>query len=203
MNSWVKGIAAAAILGGASLLVPTPVTGGPVLFVSIGQVDRSPMGWVDFCADTPLDCRSKGPLRDVTLNSQAWNDLARVNKAVNTRIQPMTDLEHFGVVEKWSYPDDGYGDCEDYVLLKRKMLMEMGWPTGALLITIVRDQKGEGHAVLTVKTDKGDLILDNQNEEIVQWSDANYRFVKRQSQTDPNVWVSLGDPRPMATATFR
>ncbi len=49
--------------------------------------------------------------------------------------------------------EDGYGDCEDYALLKRKMLMQAGWPREALLMTVVRDKKGEGHAVLTVKTD--------------------------------------------------
>ena len=54
--------------------------------------------------------------------------------------------------------------------------------------------------MLTVKTDKGEFILDNQNEDILLWSETGYRFVKRQSQTDPNVWVALGDPRP-ATAT--
>ena len=74
----------------------------------------------------------------------------------------MTDLEHWGVVESWYYPDDGYGDCEDYVLLKRRMLMQAGWPREALLITVVRDKNGDGHAVLTVKTDKGEYILDNQ-----------------------------------------
>src|SRR5579859_1042130 len=92
--------------------------------------------------------------------------------------------------------DDGYGDCEDYVLLKRKMLIDAGWPREALLITVVRDKKGEGHAVLTVKTDKGEFILDNQNENVVAWTETGYRFVKRQSQSDPNVWVSLGDNRP-------
>jgi predicted transglutaminase-like cysteine proteinase len=84
------------------------------------------------------------------------------------------------------------------------MLMQAGWPRQALLITVVRDKQGDGHAVLTVKTDKGELILDNQNDEILLWSDTGYQFVKRQSQTDPNVWVALGDPRPAAaTATSK
>jgi predicted transglutaminase-like cysteine proteinase len=109
----------------------------------------------------------------------------------------MTDLEHYGVVEKWAYPEDGYGDCEDYVLLKRRMLMQIGWPRGALLITVVRDKKGDGHAVLTVRSDKGEFILDNQEAEILPWSETGYRYVKRQSQSDPNVWVSLGDNRPI------
>src|SRR5204862_6009211 len=98
--------------------------------------------------------------------------------------------------EKWSYPTDGYGDCEDYVLQKRKMLIDAGWPREALLITVVRDKKGDGHAVLTVKSDKGEFILDNQNEEVLLWTETGYRFVKRQSQHDVSVWVSLGDQRP-------
>ena len=126
----------------------------------------------------------------------------RVNKWVNETVKPITDMDHWGVIEKWSLPTDGYGDCEDYVLLKRKMLIDAGWPREALLITVVRDKKGEGHAVLTVKTDKGEFVLDNQNENVVAWTETGYRFVKRQSQSDPNVWVSLGDNRPaVATAS--
>ena len=132
----------------------------------------------------------------MVLTTKAWKDLVRVNRWVNESIKPMTDMEHWGVVESWSYPDDGNGDCEDYVLLKRRMLMQAGWPREALLITVVRDKKGEGHAVLTVKTDKGEFVLDNQDEDILLWSDTGYRFVKRQSQSNPNVWVALGDPRP-------
>ena len=113
-------------------------------------------------------------------------------------------MDHWGVVERWNYPDDGYGDCEDYVLLKRKLLLQAAWPRQALLITVVRDRNGDGHAVLTVKTDKGEFILDNQNPEILLWSETGYHFVKRQSQSDPNLWIGLGDPRPaVATATSR
>ena len=118
-----------------------------------------------------------------------------MNLFVNSHVKPMTDMEHWGVVERWNYPDDGYGDCEDYVLQKRKLLMQAGWPREALLITVVRDKHGDGHAILTVKTDKGEFILDNQNDQILLWSDTGYRFVKRQSQSDPNVWVALGEPR--------
>jgi predicted transglutaminase-like cysteine proteinase len=179
--------------------------GERALFVSIGANSRPPIGWVEFCAETPEDCsRSPTIPRDVVLTTKAWKDLVRVNRWVNQTIKPLTDLEHWGVVEKWSYPTDGYGDCEDYVLLKRRMLLEAGWPRSALLITVVRDKKGEGHAVLTVKTDKGEYVLDNQNENILLWSDTGYRFVKRQSQSDQNAWVDLDDPRPaVATATSR
>jgi predicted transglutaminase-like cysteine proteinase len=176
-----------------------------VQYASLGDATRAPIGWVDFCADNPADCRSgTTQARDIVMSQTAWKDLVRVNRWVNETVKPMTDMDHWGVVEKWSYPTDGYGDCEDYVLLKRKMLIEAGWPREALLITVVRDKKGEGHAVLTVKSDKGEFILDNQNEEILPWTETGYRFVKRQAQNDQNVWVSLGDSRPaVATATAR
>ena len=167
--------------------------------VLVGGTARAPIGWVEFCNENPKDCvASATQPRDVVLTSKAWKDLVNVNRWVNSTIQPVTDLEHWGVVERWSYPDDGKGDCEDYVLLKRRMLMQAGWPREALLITVVRDKKGEGHAVLSVKTDRGDFILDNQAEEILHWIDTGYRFVKRQSQSNPNIWVELGDPRPAA-----
>jgi predicted transglutaminase-like cysteine proteinase len=171
-----------------------------VAYASVGGQVRPPIGWVEFCNENPKECevRSSEP-RDVVLTSTVWKDLVRVNRWVNETIQPVTDMDHWGVVERWSFPDDGKGDCEDYVLLKRRMLMQAGWPREALLITVVRDKKGDGHAVLTVKTDKGEFILDNQAEEILLWSETGYRFVKRQSQGNPNVWIALGDPRPPAS----
>jgi predicted transglutaminase-like cysteine proteinase len=175
------------------------------LFIALGDVTHAPIGWAEFCVEYDPECKTKPSMpRDVVLSAQAWKDLQRVNLWVNTNVKPMTDMDHWGVVERWNYPDDGYGDCEDYVLQKRKMLMQEGWPREALLITVVRDKNGDGHAVLTVKTDKGEFILDNQIDNIVLWSDTGYRFVKRQSQSDPNVWISLGDPRSVPlTATSR
>ena len=174
------------------------------LFASIGDTTRAPVGWTEFCLDQPADCAVEpGAPRDVVLSAKAWRDLVRINKWVNETIKPMTDLEHYGVVEKWSYPNDRSGDCEDYVLLKRRLLIEAGWPREALLITVVRDQAGEGHAVLTVKSDRGEYILDNQVSAIELWSETGYQFVKRQSQSSPNVWVSLGDTRPAPPATSR
>ena len=166
------------------------------VFVTVGEATRPPIGWVDFCIEYKPECATKPSApRDVVLTTKAWTDMVKVNAWVNEAIKPITDLEHWGVVERWNYPDDGYGDCEDYVLLKRRMLMQAGWPREALLITVVRDKKGDGHAVLTVKTDRGEFVLDNQEPQVLPWTKTGYRFVKRQSQSDPNVWVSLGEPR--------
>jgi len=202
MTSNYRGMLAAGVLALAAL-ASQGAAANELLFVTAGDVTRPPIGWVDFCVEHPVECRVAPSVpRDVVLSNKAWTDLVRINKWVNDNVKPMTDLEHWGVVEKWSYPDDGYGDCEDYVLLKRRMLMESGWPREALLITVVREKNGNGHAVLTVKTDKGEFILDNQEERILLWSETSYRYVKRQSQSDPNRWVALGDPRPtIATAS--
>jgi predicted transglutaminase-like cysteine proteinase len=177
--------------------------GERIRYASVGDETNPPIGWVEFCADSSTACRGgRTQPRDIVLTQTAWQDLLKVNRWVNDNVKPITDIDHWGVIEKWSLPTDGYGDCEDYVLLKRKMLVDAGWPREALLITVVRDKKNEGHAVLTVKTDKGEFVLDNQNEDVVTWTETGYRFVKRQSQRDENTWVALGDSRPaVATAS--
>jgi len=198
-----KGLAVVAVLVGLS--ASAQAADERVLYASLGDTTRAPIGWVEFCTESPGECHGgASEPRDIVMTQAAWRDLLRVNHWVNETVKPMTDMEHWGVIEKWSIPTDGYGDCEDYVLLKRKLLIDAGWPREALLITVVRDRQGEGHAVLTVKTDKGEFILDNQNENVVAWTETGYRFVKRQSQKDQNVWVSLGDNRPApATASAR
>ncbi len=193
--------ASAAIAVACALTATASVAAERPLFVSLGDSARAPIGWIDFCGRYAGECDAKASVpRDVVLTAQAWKDLVRVNKWVNDKIKPITDMDHWGVVEQWDYPDDGKGDCEDYALLKRKMLIKAGWPREALLMTVVREKSGDGHAVLTVKTDKGEFVLDNQVADVLLWSETSYRFVKRQSQANPNTWVSLGDPRP-ATST--
>jgi predicted transglutaminase-like cysteine proteinase len=174
-------------------------------FIAVGAVTTPPIGWAEFCIEYAPECDTRSSLpRDVALSTRAWSELKRINVAVNTGIKPMTDMDHWGVVERWNYPDDGYGDCEDYALQKRKLLIAAGWPREALLMTVVRDANGNGHAILTVKTDRGGYILDNQTNDVLLWADTGYRFVKRQSQSDPNVWISLGEPRAApATASSR
>jgi predicted transglutaminase-like cysteine proteinase len=191
----------------ASTIHVLPVAAGkePLPHALVSGVTRPPVGWLEFCGRQPDECAGTTTTpHNPALTAELWTDLVRINNFVNRTIKPLTDIEHWGVIERWSYPDDGYGDCEDYVLLKRRMLIKFGWPRDALLVTVVRDKNGGGHAVLTVTTDKGDYILDNQNPHILPWSKTAYRFVKRQSRSNSNVWVSLGDQRPaIATATSR
>ncbi|QFR32566.1 transglutaminase-like cysteine peptidase [Ancylobacter sp. TS-1] len=162
--------------------------------MAVGVNTTVPLGYARFCAENPAECGApRGHGGMVALTEATYAQLRQVNEDANRRIQPMTDIDHYGEIERWTFPADGYGDCEDYVLAKRRTLIDLGWPADTLLVTVVRDHKGDGHAVLTVVTDRGDLVLDNQEEAIVLWHETGYRFVKRQSQENVDGWVSLGD----------
>ena len=163
-------------------------------YAAVGEVTRTPYGWADLCGRQPQECDVR-PLvpADLHLSRATLQMLRRVNAAVNAEIEPVSNLDHWGtMLDHWDYPTDGKGDCKIYALWKRKKLMDLGFPRQALLMTIVRDLDGNGHTILTVKTDQGDLILDNMVGEIRAWNATGYTFIKRQSQEDPNVWVAIG-----------
>ena len=168
----------------------------------IGGMTRVPYGWADFCSRRPMECRVDvaDPV-DIALTPALMETLEAVNARANAEIEPVSNFDHWGtLLDHWDYPVDGKGDCKIYALWKRRLLLDMGFPRQALLMTIVRDLEGNGHTILTVKTDHGDLILDNMVGEIRYWDETGYKFVKRQSQADPNVWVSVG-PATMPTTT--
>lgn len=154
-----------------------------------------PIGYVTFCREHQADCRPGRRFADrIQLTAAKFREIEEVNTAVNTTVAPITDLELYGKAEVWAYPTANKGDCEDYVLQKRRLLIERGFPESTLLITVVRDENNEGHAVLTIRTDSGDFVLDNKRREVVRWADTPYTFVKRQSEKNPLVWISLLPP---------
>jgi predicted transglutaminase-like cysteine proteinase len=150
------------------------------------------MAWVKFCEQFAAECSiNTAEPAAIELTPQVWNTIVAVNRRVNTRIKPITDKDHWGLLDRWEFPDDGMGDCEDFQLLKRRMLVERGLPRRAMRMTVVIDELGEGHAVLTIRTDRGDYILDNKTSAILSEEQTGYVFVKRESQ-DVVGWVSLG-----------
>jgi predicted transglutaminase-like cysteine proteinase len=170
----------------------TPPSAG---YASVGDRTLVPYGWFDFCNRYKSECGSPAlPAEDINLTSKALKAIARVDLWVNKNVLPLSDPDHWNEVDQWDYPIDGYGDCEDFALLKRKLLIDEGFPRQALLMTVVKDTHGEGHAILTVKTNRGEFVLDNLNDDVRAWDQTGYRFVKRQSQTDPNVWNNIGEP---------
>ncbi len=147
--------------------------------------------WVEFCRRLPAECRidTSEPAR-LTLTLETWATLVAVNERVNAAITAMPDREHWGVQDRWDYPDDGIGDCEDIQLLKRKLLAEAGLPRRALRMAVVYDEAGEGHAVLMALTDRGELVLDNRRNAVRPWHQTGYTYLKREGSDGP-AWASL------------
>jgi predicted transglutaminase-like cysteine proteinase len=119
-----------------------------------------------------------------------WEAVVAVNGQVNATIQAQPDRLHWGVEDRWDYPTDGIGDCEDIQLLKRKLLVEQGLPRRALRMAVVLDEIKEGHAVLMVLTDRGEFILDNKRDAVLPWNQTGYTYLKREG-SDGLAWVSL------------
>ncbi len=164
--------------------------------------DAKPIAaWTTFCQDYAAECAiDRTEATKITLTPATWAAIVSVNRRINKAVEPMTDMEHLRVADRWDLAEDGIGDCEDYQLLKRHLLAEAGLPRRAMRMTVVIDEKGEGHAVLTLITDRGDLILDNKTDTILPWHRTGYVFIKRESQ-DALAWVSLGGATsPVTTA---
>ena len=191
------------ILSNAAILSSAAVLAEPGRFMVIAGGTSAPLGAVQFCQMHASDCRPQDKKALVVkLTPAIWTELNAINDRVNKDVKPETDMAHYGKPEFWTYPVDGKGDCEEYALEKQKLLREAGWPSSALLITVVKDRDNEGHAVLTVRTDKGDLILDNQLDAILPWYSTPYRFVKRQETVNPQKWASINDDRVTTVASI-
>ncbi|MBV1707270.1 MAG: transglutaminase-like cysteine peptidase [Hyphomicrobiales bacterium] len=195
MRRFIGTIIASMISVAAFSMMTAPQAGAAMMQTSATQVGPQtsvPYGWVDFCQRYHNQCPDNMlPARDIALNARSFAEISDVNHMVNQAIQPTTDEDHWHKIDQWDLPMDGRGDCEDYALLKRKLLIERGFPRQALLITVVRDEHNEGHAILTMVTDHGDFVLDNLRDSIKPWSQTGYRFIKRQSQQNPNIWVRI------------
>src|SRR6218665_1194662 len=154
----------------------------------------APIGARQFCKSWPAECAPVAPPdAPVLLPGARLAQLTAVNDAWNRNIVPVTDADYYNVIELWTYPD-GFGDCEDYALAKRRALVELGWPAGALLMALVRQQNGDGHAVLVAVTSAGDLVLDNLVPDIRAWDQTDYRFIKVQTPVSLDQWVGVDDP---------
>lgn len=180
----------------ASLPKPTTIA------IAISDA-KAPWGWTDFCSRHADECTAElASAVSVPMTRDTWKLMQDINLDVNLSIHEASDQEVYGVPERWEYPTSGSGDCEDFALEKRKRLIKAGLPRQALLMTVVVDEGGFGHAILTVRTSAGDFELDNRVDRILSWENTGYSFVKEQASDNPNHWVRLGAPTtPFMTAT--
>lgn len=164
-------------------------------FMHTGGRTTQPIGHYEFCQREPEECRQKTARQQpVELTRQLWAAIIEINNRVNSAVTPRTDMEMWGKEEVWSYPTN-IGDCEDYAIEKRRQLMAVGVPAGNLLITVARQPNGDGHAVLTVRTSRGEFILDNLEPRVMAWSDTPYTYLKRQSDRNSGAWIAVDDSR--------
>ncbi|MDE1939169.1 MAG: transglutaminase-like cysteine peptidase [Alphaproteobacteria bacterium] len=163
--------------------------------MSAGSKATPPSGFVAFCRRDPDQCGNvKGGASVVVLNAAVWHTLWQVNTAWNTAVKPEEDAAHYGRVDYWTIPTDGYGDCEDYALAKRKSLADLGLPLGALRIALARTEDGTAHAVLDVVTDRGDYVLDNLASVVLPWTATHYAWIARQVPGKTQ-WAFIGSVR--------
>lgn len=172
--------------------------------MATGGLTSQPIGHYDFCKTHPSECNIRpANLAPAKLTDALWRKLINVTARVNAAVKPMSDLDNYGKDEVWTYPDNGFGDCEDYVLEKRRQLYRMGISLADLLITVVRKPDGEGHSVLTVRTDKGDYILDNLTDKVQAWDETGYRYLKRQAIDNTGRWVSIRDGQQLLVGSVQ
>jgi predicted transglutaminase-like cysteine proteinase len=152
-----------------------------------GGYALAPFSFVKFCLDYPGDCpKSAGPVR-IHLTGAHMAELTSVNRAVNAAIRPTPDTS---AMRFWKL-NVSAGDCNSYAVEKRHELIRRGWPAAALALTVAKTSWGEGHLVVTVRTDQGDLVLDNLRSSIIPWQKTGYDWIMRQSELNPQFWVDL------------
>jgi predicted transglutaminase-like cysteine proteinase len=153
----------------------------------------SPPAFKSFCKREPKLCNTTSGKNVVELTPAREAELKAVNISVNRRIKERSDIQTSGQEDYWALPTK-QGDCEDFAIMKKSELLKRGWPASAMLLTVARFGRG-GHTVLTVRTSKGDMVLDNRSGRVRDWSNTPYRYFARQSQSAGQRWERIGKVR--------
>jgi predicted transglutaminase-like cysteine proteinase len=161
-----------------------------------GAQAQAPFGYIDFCMRFTDQCPPGLKQAPPVTTWRYWPQMVNINRRVNRAIKPESAIRHYGRYQYWNIPNDGYGDCVDYALTKRRDLARAGIPLSDLNIAIVRLPDGELHAVLVVATVDGDYVLDNLHPRIRLWNQTGYVFLSEMSVRSPTNWVKVGQLRP-------
>lgn len=154
-----------------------------------GKSTLAPFAHIRFCKAHPSECRGSGRSERATLTKAKWRELRSVNRAINNAIRPVNDAP--GVInDTWSLAPKS-GDCEDYAITKRHRLIARGWPPSALALAIAIAPGNGNHAVLVIRTDSGDYVLDNLADEVRPWRALGYKWIKVQSAEHPKRWQKI------------
>lgn len=155
-----------------------------------GNIVNEPFGYVAFCYQNKEDINCNNQTDVLSSIHVNFKELQKVNDEVN-RINQITDEDNYGIREVWRYPNETGGDCEDFALLKKKMLYDLGYPADSLTLASVKITTNQLHAVLLVSTIEGVFVLDNLTSEIKNIEKSEYKYEKVQSRYRSWVWQSF------------
>lgn len=165
-------------------------------------------GYVDFCRRNPTDCefRTETP---VAVSFSEWQEKLEIAQSLNSVYKPATDMEIYGVDEYWTRPSKK-ADCEDYAIAKRDLLLSFNMPASAVFYVVGLDERRAGHAVLGIRTDRGDICLENRINAIVrcdvlrnksEWNITFEPFLMVDPK-DNSRMIVIEPPPPVATGAF-
>ena len=149
----------------------------------------APSAAQNLCQKYTWACHASGDRRKLTQNDITL--VRKINLKVNRQIREVSDSRQYRKTDYWTLPLSARGDCEDFALLKKQKLVEAGIAPERLLIATVLDQRRQGHAVLILRADSGDYVLDNLTNRIKPWKSTRYLFLRMQNPEAPKKWVGL------------
>jgi predicted transglutaminase-like cysteine proteinase len=159
-------------------------------FIKSKSRTAAPFAHVIFCQSLPDECATQGGADTVQLDRDKRNELRRVNRMINRQIVAVNETPAYRGADEWSLAP-AEGDCEDFAITKRHNLIKMGWPAAALRLAIARTSWGEGHLVLVVRTNGGDLVLDNLTNSVRSWNKTGLTWEMIQSSDNPKNWYRI------------
>ena len=181
------GLLAAALLFSPMLVKDAQAGTNPFLVAQ--KAITAPSGFSGICRKYGWVCDQTG---HSGLSDRAVLSLAKqINRKVNRQVPEIEDLDQYGRAEHWALPTRRGGDCEDLVLLKKKLLVAQGVPSESLLIATVLDKKLRSHAVLVLRTSAGDMVLDNLVDRMLPWQKTGYTFLKLQNPKSLARWDAV------------
>lgn len=148
------------------------------------RLELAPLDYTRFCLRHAADCELGVPDAVIEMTPELEAAIEQINRGVNQRIRSVKATTDWRI-------DPESGNCNDYVVTKRHELLALGLPASALLIAVARTPAGEGHLLLLVRTDRGDLVLDNLSPEIRRRGETRYAWIKRQSARDASLWERM------------
>lgn len=165
--------------------------------IPAGRHFRTPIQWTDYCQNAgkfdPTCSEDQAfDSKPIKVTGKMIDDFGSVNDIVNHKYQYTDDI----VVDRWTSHLEITlkGDCDDFALTKRRMLIELGYNPAAIQPTVVYTPNG-GHMILLINTNQGYYILDSKYDDLAQWhgSKPDDRYTLWVARFNGKEWVNFDE----------